>query len=166
LTAHLDVFPTLAELAGARVPAETATRLEGRSLVSLLENPAAPWAERYLFTHVGRWERGQAAQSKYRQCSVRFQQFELVSAARGGQKAWELYDLLTDPGEKVNLATGRPELITRLNAAYDRWWQETQPNLENENVDGPAENPFKTLYWKQIGGRPANQAAPAAKQTP
>ena len=40
----------------------------------------------------------------------------------------------------------------RLRSAYDQWWESVQPQLENENVTGPAENPFKTLYRKQFGG--------------
>jgi acetyl esterase/lipase len=29
-----------------------------------------------------------------------------------------------------------------------------QPDLVNENLDGPAENPFATAYWQQMGGKP------------
>ena len=36
LTAHIDIFPTLAEIAGAKVPAAVAAKLEGRSLFPLL----------------------------------------------------------------------------------------------------------------------------------
>jgi hypothetical protein len=43
--AHVDVFPTLAELAGAKVPPEVAASLDGRSLVPLLHNPQADWPE-------------------------------------------------------------------------------------------------------------------------
>ena len=38
LTAHLDVLPTLCELAGAEIPAELKPQLEGYSLVPLLES--------------------------------------------------------------------------------------------------------------------------------
>ncbi|WP_050028688.1 arylsulfatase, partial [Verrucomicrobium sp. BvORR034] len=55
LTAHLDFFPTLAALAGAAPTPETQAQVEGRSLLPLLEKPDAPWAERTLYTHVGRW---------------------------------------------------------------------------------------------------------------
>jgi arylsulfatase A-like enzyme len=154
LTAHLDVFPTLAALARAQVPAEVAAKLDGRSLVPLLENPGAAWADRFLFTHVGRWERGQAAESKYQQCSVRNTRFQLVSAARGGVKKWELYDLRTDPGEKTDLAAKRPNVVRKMEAAYDAWWAEVLPALENEDAVGPKVNPFKELYWKQFGGGP------------
>ena len=42
-------------------------------------------------------------------------------------------------------------LVFRTNTAYDRWWEEVLPAMENENVVGPAVNPFKELYWNQFG---------------
>jgi arylsulfatase len=157
LAAHIDVFPTLAELAGAMLPEELKAKLDGRSLLPLLKDAKAPWPERYLFTHVGRWEKGQALQSKYRQCSVRSGPYILVSASRTGEKHWELYDLKADPGEKNDIAAEHPEVVKRLEAAYDQWWNEVLPCLENENAVGPAVNPFKALYWKQFGGGPDEQ---------
>ena len=41
-----------------------------------------------------------------------------------------------------------------MRAAYDPWWAEVLPALENEIVVGPKVNPFKELYWKQFGGGP------------
>ena len=78
LTAHLDIFRTLAQIAGAAIPEDLAPKLEGRDLVPLLKNPAAEWPDRVLFTQVGGWERGAAAQSKYVNCSVRDSRFSLV----------------------------------------------------------------------------------------
>lgn len=150
LTAHVDIFPTLAALAGATIPEPVAGRLDGRSLLPLLENPQAAWPERYLFTHVGRWPKGKAADSKYVQCAVRSSRYHLVSAQKSGQKQWELYDIKADPGEKHDLASHRPDVVKTLEAAYDRWWDEVLPCLENEDAVGPAVNPFKELYWKQF----------------
>ena len=45
--------------------------------------------------------------------------------------------------------------VARLRAAYDRWWQEVLPCLENEEAVGPKINPFKERFWKQFGGGPA-----------
>ena len=42
-----------------------------------------------------------------------------------------------------------------MRAAYDQWWNEVLPALENENAVGPKVNPFKEAYWKQFGNRPA-----------
>ncbi len=150
LAAHIDIFPTLAELAGAKLPRETAAKLDGRSLVSLLRNPHARWPERTLFTHLGRWDHGQAAQSKYRQCSVRTPQYQLVCTAPDGTRRWQLYDVKADPGEQHDLAATRPDVVQRLEADYDRWWTQILPCLENENLEGPTVNPFHELYWKQL----------------
>lgn len=147
LTAHIDVFPTLAQLAGAELKDEVARQVEGRSLLPLLASAEAAWPERFLFTHVGRWDRGQAAQSKYRQCAVQNSRFALVNNA-------ELYDLQTDPGETKNVITEHPQVVAKLRAAYDDWWESVLPGLVNELVVGPRLNPFKTAYWKQYGGGP------------
>ncbi|MEM1303906.1 MAG: arylsulfatase, partial [Planctomycetota bacterium] len=55
VTAHIDLMPTLAELAGAGTPAG---QVEGRSLMPLLADPQAEWPDRYLYTHRGRWPLG------------------------------------------------------------------------------------------------------------
>ena len=144
LAAHLDIFPTLAEIAGAKMPR---IKLDGRSLVPLLRNPKADWPDRFLFTHVGRWEKGKADESKFANCSVRNARFQMVNNK-------ELYDLKTDPGEKQNVIAENPEVAEKLRPAYDQWWSEILPALENENAVGPKENPFKEAYWKQFGGGP------------
>jgi len=151
--AHVDIMPTLVELAGARVPAEVARRWDGRSLVPLLINPSAPWPERYLFTHLGRWPTGKAAEAKYSQCSVRFGAYQLVSAGKN-VGTWELYNLQSDPGQTRDLAAEKPELVRQMAAEYDRWWESILPCLVNEMAEGPRVNPFKELYWRQFGGGP------------
>jgi len=153
--AHVDLFPTLAELAGAAVPADVAAGLDGRSLVPLLRNPRADWPERNLVTHVGRWAKGQAAESKYLPCRIRNSRYSLVSDARNGAKQWELFDLKSDYGEKNNIALDYPELVREFAAAYDQWWTSVQPLLVNETAPGPKVNPFKALYWQQFGGGPS-----------
>ena len=165
LTAHLDIFPTFAELAGIPLTDAWREQVAGRSLVPLLRDPKSAWADRLFITHVGRWERGQAAAAKYSTCSIRSPRYTLVSPGRAVEK-WELYDLKSDPGEKNNLAAEKPELVRELKAAYDRWWEETQPFLVNENAVGPKVNPFKELYWKQFGGGPAADDTKPAPKNP
>ena len=150
LTAHIDLFPTLAELAGAAVPGNL--KLDGKSLVPLLQDAAAPWIDRVLFTHTGRWPVGEAAGAKYTNCSMRTARYSMVNAGRA--KKWELYDLPADPGEKIDVAAQHPEVLQRLDREYDRWWTEILPSLENEDAAPPAVAPYKELYWKQYGGGP------------
>jgi arylsulfatase len=73
----------------------------------------------------------------------------------GGDAKWELYDLKADPGETKDVSAGHPDVVKAMSAAYDKWWDEVLPCLENEDAVGPAVNPFKELYWKQFGGGPA-----------
>lgn len=145
LAAHVDVLPTLAELAGGQLPTDRA--LDGRSLVPLLKDPSAPWADRFLFTHVGRWERGKFAEAKHSRCAVRTSRFRLVNNT-------ELYDIQNDPGETRNVIAEHPDAVASMRAAYDQWWEEILPCLENETAIGPKINPFKALYYAQFGGGP------------
>jgi arylsulfatase len=154
LTAHLDFLPTLAELAGAKLSAEVQAQVEGRSLVPLLREADAAWPERVLFTHVGRWERGQAAQAKYLRCAVRDPRWHLVNIHPQGAKAWQLFDVQADPGEQTDVAAQHAEIVARLEAAYDRWWESVQPQFVNEDAPVPAENSFKTLWREQFGSVP------------
>jgi len=153
VTAHIDVLPTLCELAGAAIPAKVATTVEGRSLVPLLRDPTAAWPDRPLFTHLGRWDKGQVAGNAYRQCRVREGKWSLVNV-KNTPNTWELYDVAADPGETNDLAKTHPDHVARLAAEYDRWWKSVQPDLVNENIDGPAENPFKVAYERQFNPPP------------
>jgi len=141
LTAHIDVLPTLAQLAGAKLP--STLPLDGRSLVPLLLNPDADWADRFLFTHTGRWTKGKAIQSKFSDCAVRSRRFRLVNNS-------ELFDLQADPGETRNVIANHGPIVAQMRAAYAAWWSEVLPALENEDAMGPNVNPFKELYWKQV----------------
>jgi arylsulfatase len=140
LAAHIDLVPTLVEIAGA--DPTFIRQVDGRSLVPILSDPSAPWPDRYLFTHVGRWERGQAAASKYRGCAVRSPRFRLVNNV-------ELYDLIADPGETRNVMELFPDEVEKMRQAYDRWWVEAQEGMVNEDAVGPKENPFKVAFVKQ-----------------
>jgi arylsulfatase A-like enzyme len=148
LCAHIDLFPTLAELCGATIPAKV--RLDGRSLMPLLRNPNARWPDRHLFIHLGRWKRGEAKESKHKQCAVRSQRFRLVNNQ-------ELYDIEKDSGETTNVIDKYPEAAAGMRKAYDQWWDEVLPAMVNEDVPYANDNPFRVLYLKQK----AEQGIPA-----
>jgi choline-sulfatase len=163
-TAHIDVLPTLCELVGLPLPGEPEGLIEGRSLVPLLEDADADWPARPLFTHLGRWEHGRASDSAYARCRVMEGKWSLVNIANRPD-GWELYDLHQDPAEQVNVADAHPERVEQLVALYDRWWESVQPQLVNENLTGPPENPFKTAYREQFS-RPASGNSPQPEPAP
>jgi arylsulfatase len=180
LAAHIDFSPTILELTGTTASDQMKAQIEGRSLVPLLTAKVGQdiaWPDRTLFTHVGRW--GNMVKGvdpevgKYAQTSVRTSRWHLVSAstaaaAKGKGKAtkqapvpaneakatpanWQLFDLSADYGETTDVAAQHPTVVTDLIAKHDAWWKECRPLMVNENVQGPAENPFKVMYREQTG---------------
>ncbi|MDH4202829.1 MAG: arylsulfatase [Phycisphaerae bacterium] len=151
LTRHVDLFPTLAEMAAAPVP--EALDLDGRSLLPLIENPDVEWPERYTFFHKGRWgKEGMSARkgrsdhvpenSKYTAFAVRNEKWRLVSNK-------ELYDIDNDPCEKSNLFKAHPEVVQNMVKAYDAWWDEVRPLMINEDASLDREPPFIVQYELQ-----------------
>lgn len=161
LTAHIDVFPTLAELAGAKLPANVKAQVEGRSLLPLLKNASAAWPDRVFVRHIGRWPKGVDPNTwKYTQISVRNTRWHLVNDSKENAKRWMLFDLQADPGEKIDVAAAHPDIVKQLDAEYDKWWEEVLPMLVNENAPQPAVNPYHEEYWKQFRGPGPNNVPP------
>jgi arylsulfatase len=148
LVGHIDMFPTFAALANAELPKN---QVEGRSLLPLLTAKDAVWEDRFLFTHVGRWAKGSDPNlAKFSKCAIRTQRFRLVNNN-------ELYDLVTDPFEKINVIEQFPAEVTAMRAAYDLWWTKAVPMMVNEAVPNLSHRPYWDLYEEQVknGGIPA-----------
>jgi arylsulfatase len=160
LAAHIDFFPTLAAIAGAKVPAAVAqSQIEGRSLVPVLQNPSAKLPDRYQFTHQGRWPKlSDPNEAKFKVASVRNTRWAMVSENGGRTANWQLFDLSVDYGQKNNVIAQHPEVVKELSAAFDQWWSECLPLMVNEKAMGPAINPFQEIYYRQFGGSPTPEA--------
>ena len=122
---HLDLFPTLARLAGATLPPETT--LDGADISALLltGTPRAPRPLYYYFgdqaqaVREGKWKLLVATDTRPtprpaslwwdHQPNVFENQHRLLAAP-------ELYDLEADLGEKHNVAAAHPEIVARLTA--------------------------------------------------
>jgi arylsulfatase A-like enzyme len=155
LTAHIDFFPTLAELAGVKLSDELKTQVKGRSLVPLLNDPASNWSDRLIITHVGRWpKKADPDEHKYKMAAIRNQRWSLVTEAGAKEPMWKLYDLTADYEQTTDVAEKHPEIVGQLAKSYDEWWSAVRPEMINENVTGPKLNPFAVMYWKQFGGGP------------
>lgn len=142
LTAHVDLFKTIASLTGTSIPGSI-QNLEGRDMTRLLEDPNADWADRHLFVHKGRWEKGEDPNlSKFAECAVRTKRWRFVNNE-------ELYDISNDPFEKENVAEQYPEVVARLRSVYDAWWKETLPLMVNENRPYTKEHPQWVRFENQ-----------------
>jgi len=156
LSAHIDFFKTLSELAGADIPAGI-QEIDGKSLVPLLEDPDTSWDDRHLFIHKGRWEKGQDPnKSKFIDCAVRTQRWRFVNNK-------ELYDITVDPYEKVDVAAAHPEVIADLRKSYHAWWEKTVPLMVNEDAPYSPVHPQVERYNKQLAGQGIPEWKPLAE---
>ncbi|MCM8539523.1 MAG: arylsulfatase [Lentisphaeraceae bacterium] len=131
LTAHIDMYKTFSELAGVKLPAKM-QEIDGRSLLPLLKDNKANWADRELFVHVGRWEAKHpkakdVPSAKFVNCAVRTKRWRFVNNK-------ELYDISADPGETKDVSASYPEVIANLRKSYDKWWEKTVPLMVNEGL--------------------------------
>ena len=144
LTAHIDLYKTFCELAGAKLP-EKMQKLEGQSLLPLLRNPKANWPDRQLFVHSGRWPAGERDDYQYKSCAVRTQQWRFVNNSM-------LFDVSKDPGEQNDVVASHPEVVDQLRKSYNQWWESTLPFLVNENLPKVStdKQPLAIRYYKQL----------------
>ena len=96
LVEFVDVYPTLAELAGLPLP----PHLEGTSFVPLLENPAQPWKEAVFSQYL------RVGKEKFMGRSVRTDRWRYTEwkNMKDELAGTELYDEQDDPKENVNIA--------------------------------------------------------------
>ena len=118
LAAHIDVFPTLMDLAGIEPPAGPA--LHGASLKPLLLESSSDWPDRVLVTDSQRME----TLKPWRRTTVMTDRWRLVNPSIGGEpEALELYDMQSDPGQRNDIAAGKPDVVEKLKSDYESWWQ-------------------------------------------
>ncbi len=147
VVAHIDILPTLVELAGATLPTN---QVEGRSLLPLLADPSGPWVDRLLFDHKGRWPTG-AEPNDYQwvDFTVRGSQYRLVGED-------ELFDMDADPGQTKNCIDQHRDLAATMRQAYDQWWKTTRPLMINETAAMSKTKPYHEAFEAQqaAGGIP------------
>lgn len=122
ISAHYDIMPTLLEATGATVPAYV--KMDGRSILPLLEGKKIAWPDRELFIQT---HRGNEPQPLHHML-VRNQKWKLLrpTAFRDeippSDVPLELYDLENDPGETRNLVVERKDIVQQLLGRYDAWF--------------------------------------------
>lgn len=113
--AHIDLTPTLLAAAGAGLPTDRA--IDGRSFLPLLRGETVAWPDRTLYLQ---WHRGDVPQP-FVNFAARSSQYKLLSP---DGTAFELYDVLADPGETTNLTAAQPAVLERMKAEYRRWYDD------------------------------------------
>lgn len=129
LVEFVDMYPTLAELAGLPAP----SGVEGASLVPLLKNPQTPWKEA-VFHVFPRKVEGYGKRALGR--AIRTKDYRLVEWAipETDFLQYELYDLARDPAENVNLANDPASAATvaELKKRLDLGWRAALPSAATQ----------------------------------
>jgi len=135
LLAHIDVLPTLADLAGLTY-VETKD-LDGRSFAPLLQEEDAPWDPRTLIVDSQRTQN----LVKWRRSAVMDETWRLINGK-------ELYKIKEDISQTNDVASEHPEAVHRLRESYNSWWTSLKEQGVNERyayikAGTPYENPVR-----------------------
>ena len=114
LTSHIDILPTLIDLCDLKTPEKAKYKLSGKSWGDLLNGEEADWQDRTLFLHS---QNRTQQHEKWKNSLVATEEWRLVNRN-------ELYNIKSDPGEKVNVADKYPEKVQQLQQLYEQYWKE------------------------------------------
>jgi arylsulfatase A-like enzyme len=133
----MDLFPTLAEVAGLTVPAGAGR--DGVSLVPLLRG-TGDLARTELFWHYPHHQHYQQG-GTMPYGAIRSGDFKLIEFFNDMRV--ELYDVKRDVGEQSDLAPAKPELAQALRARLHAWRAEVGAQMPTPN---PKHDPSKPEY--------------------
>jgi arylsulfatase A-like enzyme len=139
-TIHVDLYPTLLEVAGAPKPGQV---LDGVSLVPLLRNPSATLGRDAIFQHFpGYLGAGRGEWRTTPVSTIQSGDWKLLEFLEDGRL--ELYNLKDDLGEKTNLAARMPDKAQELRARLLAWRAEVKAPMPGKNeVKQPSDKPKK-----------------------
>jgi len=151
IAAHIDVVPTILEACGVSVP--EGVKLDGLSILPLLEGRKVDWPDRTLYFQ---WHRGDEP-VRYQRFAARSQAYKLVHAADvppgagPNDVSFELYNMDTDPLETEDVAAEHPNVVDRMRKGYEAWLADVGRDHGYEAprilVGTPHENP--TILTRQ-----------------
>ena len=119
---HEDLMPTILELAGI----ESGIKFDGKSLMPMIRGEVASYESEFYITECT-W---------MRKHGWRTPQWKLIIALEPDmhfKPPVELYNLVEDPGELVNLADSQPQMVALLKARMEAWLakREAETGLPN-----------------------------------
>ncbi len=147
-TAHVDLFPTLLELAGAPKPRQT---LDGASLAGLFKDPGATLGRQAIFQHFpGYLGSGPGLWRTTPVSLIHAGDWKLMEYLEDGRL--ELYNLKDDLGETKNLAASMPDKAKELHQRLVAWRKEVNAPMPQPNQPSAETAPAKKGKGKKKDG--------------
>lgn len=135
---HVDLLPTLAQIAGARLPEQP---LDGVSLAALWRDPAAGPQRQAIYYHFpGYLEGANTMKSGWRTTPVGVMlagEWKLLEFFEDGR--CELYSLRDDIGERHDLAGQQPDRLSQMRARLSAWREELGAAMPTPRAESAAE---------------------------
>jgi arylsulfatase A-like enzyme len=151
-TIHVDVYPTLLEIAHAPAPRQT---LDGESLVTLFRDSSGHLHRDAIFQHFpGYLGAGQNSWRTTPVSLIHAGDWKLMEFLEDGRL--ELYNLREDIGETKNLAKELPDKAAELHTRLIEWREEVKAPMPTKN-DGNAKPPMKKAKRKNARKKAAMQ---------
>ena len=151
---HIDLFPTICEIAGASLPRPD---IDGKSLLPMLRQGSGKSPHEYVF-HI--WDRFRPTLNS--NWSISDGKYKLVKK--------ELFDLENDPGESRNIAAANPQIAAHLKETFVAWLADVTRGQKFQpaaiQVGRADENPVEMqASWAVIDGTEASVTHPYSHPT-
>lgn len=156
------MLPTILE--ACQVPKPKNLKLDGISILPLLQGKRMAWPDRTIYIQTHRGDQPVL----YHHFAARNQRWKLLHASGFGRESFdgepklELYDMAADPLELNDLAAERPDVVTKMRKEYEAWFADVS-STRADNYAPPRiyigtehENPVVLTRqdWRHSKGRP------------
>ena len=161
IAAHIDVLPTILE--ACNVPKPKDLKLDGRSILPLLQGKKIAWRDRTIYIQSHRGD----TPVLYHHFAARNQRWKLLHGSGfgrenfDGEPKFELYDMAADPLEQNDLAARRPDIVKAMRKQYEAWFADVSSTRDNNyappriHIGTIYENPVVLTRqdWRHTKGR-------------
>ena len=144
---HVDLLPTFIELLGLETP--EGVTFDGASAAGLMSGTCCELPDR---VHFLQYRQHTDPPDKWTN-AVMTKRWRLVHGK-------ELYDVKADPGQQNDVAAEHPDLVAKLRAAHEEWWDEISPRFDQYcpiSLGNDAENPTRLDAFDVMGDVAWNQ---------